>query len=167
MTPTLPELLAQEDALVLPRFTHDDAWWLGGRLVDLARERELPILIDIRRGDQQLFQHARPGTSPDNASWVARKNAVVRRFGHSSLLMGQKYRDRGTTFEDATGLPRDRYAAHGGAFPLIVAGAGIIGTVTVSGLAQVEDHALVVEGLEALLAEQRGSAAREGAVAGS
>ena len=39
------------------------------------------------------------------------------------------------------------YAPHGGSFPLIVAGAGVIGSVTVSGLPQRADHELVVEAL--------------------
>ena len=149
--PTSDELLAQEERLVFSGFTHDDAWALGSLLVELARERELPVAIDIRRGDQQLFHHARPGTSPDNASWIERKTNVVRRFGHSSLLVGQRHRDRGTTFEDATGLPGDTYAAHGGSFPITVVGAGIIGAVTVSGLPQVEDHKLVVEAVQRFL----------------
>jgi uncharacterized protein (UPF0303 family) len=149
--PTSDELLAQEERLVFSRFTHDDAWALGSLLVELARERELPVAVDIRRGDQQLFHHARPGTSPDNASWIERKINVVRRFGHSSLLVGQRHRDRGTTFEDAGGLPGDTYAAHGGSFPITVTGAGIIGTVTVSGLPQVDDHNLVVEAVQRFL----------------
>lgn len=154
--PPSDELLAQEESLVFAHFTHDDAWALGSLLVELARERELPVAIDIRRGDQQLFHHARPGTAPDNATWIERKVNVVRRFGHSSLLIGQRHRERGTTFEDATGLPRDTYAAHGGAFPVAVAGAGVVGTVTVSGLPQVDDHALVVEALRRVLGETEG-----------
>lgn len=149
-------LRAQEERLVFAAFTHDDAWALGSLLVDLARGRDLPVAIDIRRGDQQLFHHARPGTVPDNATWIERKVNVVRRFGHSSLLIGQRHRDRGTTFEDATGLPRDTYAAHGGAFPITIPGAGIIGTVTVSGLPQVDDHNLVVEALERFLGDNTG-----------
>jgi uncharacterized protein (UPF0303 family) len=154
--PTSEELLAQEERLVFGSFTHDDAWALGSSLVELARERGLPVAIDIRRGDQQLFHHARPGTTPDNDAWIDRKSNVVRRFGHSSLLIGQRHRDRGTTFEEAAGLPRDTYAAHGGAFPITVTGAGVIGTVTVSGLPQVDDHALVVEALRRFLGDSEG-----------
>ena len=43
------------------------------------------------------------------------------------------------------------YAADGGSFPLKVAGAGIVGSVTVSGLPQRSDHELVVEALCGLL----------------
>ena len=45
------------------------------------------------------------------------------------------------------------YAAHGGAFPILLRGTGCIGTVAVSGLPQLEDHRLVVEVLEAVLAD--------------
>ena len=46
--------------------------------------------------------------------------------------------------------PRD-YTAHGGCFPIRVRGTGMVGTVTVSGLPQKEDHALVVETLGQVL----------------
>jgi uncharacterized protein (UPF0303 family) len=48
-------------------------------------------------------------------------------------------------------LEPDTYAAHGGAFPITLAGAGPIGTVAVSGLPQGEDHDLVVAALESYL----------------
>ncbi|MEU6120948.1 heme-degrading domain-containing protein [Streptomyces sp. NPDC047123] len=146
--PTVDELTAQERRLVLPRFTHEDAWALGTLLVELARERRAPVAVDIRRGGQQLFHAALPGSTPDNDAWIERKRRVVERYHCSSLLVGTRFRAKGTTFEDSSRLDPDTYAAHGGAFPIAVEGAGVIGTVVVSGLPQVEDHALVVEALE-------------------
>ncbi|MEV0122053.1 heme-degrading domain-containing protein [Streptomyces sp. NPDC050703] len=142
------ELEAQESRLVLNRFTHDDAWRLGSLLVELARERAAPVAIDITRGGQQLFHAALPGSTPDNDAWLARKRRVVERYGCSSYLVGSRFRAKGTTFEASSRLDPDVYAAHGGAFPLAVEGAGVIGVVAVSGLPQAEDHALVVEALE-------------------
>jgi uncharacterized protein (UPF0303 family) len=43
------------------------------------------------------------------------------------------------------------YATHGGSFPLSVAGAGIVGSVTVSGLPMRQDHELAIEALCFLL----------------
>jgi uncharacterized protein (UPF0303 family) len=151
--PEIAELEEQERRLTLSRFTYDDAWALGTLLVELARARKAPVAIDIRRGGQQLFHAALPGSTPDNDAWIDRKRRVVERYGCSSLLVGSRFRAKGTTFEDSSRLDPDVYAAHGGAFPITVEGAGVIGTVVVSGLPQLEDHAMVVEALERLKAE--------------
>ena len=149
LTNLTQQLEEQERRLQVTRFDNDDAWRLGCLLVELARERGLGVTIDIRRGGQQLFHCALPGTTPDNDTWIERKIRVVQRFGANSFLVGQRYRDRGTTFEASTPhLDRAEYAAHGGAFPIRVRDVGIVGTATVSGLPQAEDHALVVEALE-------------------
>jgi uncharacterized protein (UPF0303 family) len=153
-TPSIEELQAQELRLVLPRFTHDDAWTLGSLLVALARERQAPVAIDIHRAGQQLFHAALPGSSPDNDAWITRKRRVVERYGCASYLVGTRFRAKGTTFEASSRLDPNLYAAHGGSFPINVEGAGVIGAVTVSGLPQLEDHRLVVEALERFLAQR-------------
>jgi uncharacterized protein (UPF0303 family) len=150
---TMAELVAQERRLVFTRFDNDDAWRLGCLLVELARERGAAVTVDVRRGEQQLFHCALPGTSADNDAWIERKIRVVRRYGSSSYLVGQRFRDQGTSFEERSRLDPDLFAAHGGAFPVLVAGVGLVGTVAVSGLPQLEDHLLVVEALEAFLAD--------------
>ncbi|MDC2947018.1 heme-degrading domain-containing protein [Streptomyces heilongjiangensis] len=152
----MEELEAQERRLVLPRFGFEDAWALGSLLVEMAREREAPVAVDIRRGPQQLFHAALPGSTPDNDAWIDRKRRVVERYGASSYLVGARFRAKGTTFEASSRLDPDLFAAHGGSFPLVVEGTGVVGTVTVSGLPQLEDHRMVVEALERHLGRRSG-----------
>lgn len=148
---TLAELLAQEDRLKFRRFDNETALELGLHLLNAARERSLPVTVSVRRGGQRLFHAALPGTSADNDAWIDRKSRVVDRYGHSSFLIGEQFRAKGTTFEADSRLDPDLYAAHGGVFPVIVEGVGPIGTVGVSGLPQADDHAFVVEQLEVFL----------------
>jgi uncharacterized protein (UPF0303 family) len=149
----LDALLAEEDELQFLTYMTDTAWELGRRLVDAARGEGLAVTIDIRRGDQQLFHCALPGTAADNDAWIERKNRVVRRFGHSSFYVGQSLRLDGVTIAERFLLDEAEYAPHGGAFPVIVRDVGVVGTVTVSGLPQEDDHRLVVGALRAFLAE--------------
>ena len=81
---------------------------------------------------------------------VRRKSNVVARFHRSSYGVGLNLKAKNDSLE-ARGLPIVDYASHGGSFPLVVAGTGVVGSVTVSGLAQRDDHELVVEALCGLL----------------
>src|SRR3954463_988004 len=146
MTPE--DLLAQERELQFDAFDHETAWALGEALRRVARERNLPVAIDITLGEQQVFHAALPGSSADNDAWIARKARVVRRFGHSSFYLGQAH---GEDFAAKFLLDPREFAAHGGCFPIMVRGVGIVGTVTVSGLPQEEDHRLVIEVLRSFL----------------
>jgi uncharacterized protein (UPF0303 family) len=140
----------QETELRFPAFDYDTAWTLGLTLRDLALSRKQGIVVDIRRfgqPHQQLFYTALAGTTPDNQRWVQRKINVVARFHRPSYAIGLLLDQQGRTFADRYNLPEADYAAHGGCFPIHVAGAGIIGAVTVSGLPQREDHNLVVEAI--------------------
>jgi uncharacterized protein (UPF0303 family) len=148
----LPELAAQEEELQFTSFTNDDAWELGSALVGTARREQLGVAIDISRNGQQLFHAALPGTSPDNDSWIARKARVVNRFGHSSLYVREDSLSRGTTAEEEFGLDPALFAAHGGAFPILIRSVGPVGVVVVSGLPQVDDHRMVIAALRAHLA---------------
>ena len=147
----ISELEGQERELVFTRFDFADAWALGSLLVELGVQRELPVAIDIRRGTQQLFHAALAGSTADNDGWIERKVRVVQRYGASSYLVGRRLAAKGQQLDAGMGVdPRD-YAAHGGAFPVRVPGAGVVGVVTVSGLPQADDHALVVEAIKRFL----------------
>jgi uncharacterized protein (UPF0303 family) len=147
----LERVALQERELRLPGLDARLAWELGVRLKTLAEERGLAVVIDVRRFGQPLFYAALEGTTPDNAEWVRRKSNVVARFHRSSYGVGLSLKAKDDTLLQKYGLPLAGYAVHGGSFPLAVTGAGVVGSVTVSGLPQRADHELVVEALCGLL----------------
>ena len=140
----LEKALAQETILVFEKFDEDDACQLGL----LIRERGSslgPIIVEIRSiANDLLFFAASPGTAPANADWARRKRNLVNQLGVSSYALGAQERLGDKTLELMALDPRD-HAAHGGCFPIRVKGAGMVGTVTVSGLPQREDHKLAVD----------------------
>ncbi|TDN87509.1 heme-degrading domain-containing protein [Microbacterium sp. BK668] len=153
---TPAEILArvetEEREIVLPRFDLDDAWRLGSAMRAAALERGLPIVIGISLGEARVFHAALPGSSADNDGWLERKSRVARRFGRSSYGVGLSFRAAGKDFDTSARLDTTEYAAHGGVFPITIAGVGVVGTVGVSGLPQADDHAFVVEHLRAFRA---------------
>ena len=155
MDDILKQLLQEEQELQFAIFNEDVAWKLGSQLVDLACSRNLPVTVDITRGTHQLFHASLRGTSPDNDEWVKRKVRLVYRFGHCSFYIGQLLKSKGKSIEQAYLVSESEYAPHGGCFPIIIKDTGIVGTITVSGLPQEEDHKLVVEALRNYLAEEK------------
>ncbi len=141
---------AHERLLQFPAFDEATAWDLGTRLRAAADARGVAVVIDIRRGHDCLFFTAMPGTAPDNADWARRKRNLVQLLNISSYRVGLQI----AAGEDVLGLrgldSRD-HAPHGGCFPIRVRGTGLVGTVTVSGLPQREDHGLVVDVIAELL----------------
>ncbi|MDB5083085.1 MAG: heme-degrading protein [Chloroflexi bacterium] len=146
------ELRKQEETLQFTEFTNDTAYKLGQLLVEMARQAGKGVTIDIIRHGQQLFHAALPGTSSDNDEWIKRKVRVVNRFGHSSYYMGIHYKRQGTTIKDRALLDPAEFGPFGGSFPVIIRNVGVVGTITVSGLPQEEDHKMVVQAIEQYLA---------------
>lgn len=148
----LATLLQQEQELQFTSFTNEEALELGLALVHAAKEKGKGVTIDITRHGQQLFHYAMIGTVRDNDEWVKRKNNVVNRFGHSSFYIGQYLKDTEKTIEEKYLVSSQEFAPHGGAFPLIITNVGVVGTITVSGLPQQEDHELVTATIKQFLA---------------
>ena len=141
----IAEVEAQEAELRFPSFSNTEAIALGAAIAEKARSRGLAVTVDLRRGLQQIFHCALDGTSADNDQWILRKTRVVERFGQSSYLMGLRLKLAGVGIEEKYCVSPLEFSAHGGCFPVCIKGSGLVGTVTVSGLPQAEDHALVVE----------------------
>jgi uncharacterized protein (UPF0303 family) len=155
MDELLKQLLQEEKDLQFTSFNEETAWRLGSQLVEQCMRAGLSVTIDITRGTHHLFHASLRGTSSDNDEWVKRKVRLVNRFAHSSFYMGQLLKHKGKTIEEAYLLPENLYAPHGGCFPIIVKDTGMVGTFTVSGLPQDEDHELVVSAIRKFLAEKK------------
>ncbi len=151
---TLAQLEAEYEELQFPAFTFEDAWAIGSALVELGRRDSLPIAIDITLNNQVLFHAGLPGSSPDNDQWLARKARVVQRFHRSSLLVAQRLKEKGESLEVKFGLSASDYAPYGGAVALRIRDVGVVGTVSVSGLADHEDHRLAAEAIRRRLEKQ-------------
>lgn len=152
MTPDFPSsetLQAEAASLTLPRFAEAEALALGHILTELGSG--LTIVINIRTPDRTLFHAALPGSGPINDRWIQRKSATALLFQEASLAVGVRTRAKGESLAKF-GLPVEDYAEQGGAVPIRVEGAGVVAVVTVSGLAQVDDHNLAVAGLRQLKA---------------
>ncbi|MFZ2100611.1 MAG: heme-binding protein, partial [Oricola sp.] len=94
---------------------------------------------------------ALPGTSPDNGEWVRRKINVVTRLHKCSYRVGRELAASGGSLDQSRGVEPIDVAPHGGCFPIHIKGTGVVGTVTVSGIPQREDHRFVFESLCAFL----------------
>lgn len=147
----LKRIELQERELQFDSFDMETAWALGSLLRSMASERKLGVVIDITLFSMPLFYTALQGATPDNPNWVRRKRACVFRFFKSSYAVGLSLAKQESTLQAKFGLSDSDYASHGGSFPILVKGTGCIGAVTVSGLPQRDDHAMVVEALASLL----------------
>lgn len=159
----LTRLALQEERLQFDQFTADTAWLLGNRLREAALARPGAVAIDIRVAGEPLFFLAMPGTTPDNGAWCRRKRNVTLHFHRSSYAVGLGLRQNQTTLWAQSGLSNREYAPYGGSFPIRLRNAGVIGTITVPGLPQREDHNLIV----AVLADWFAQPLAELALAGS
>jgi uncharacterized protein (UPF0303 family) len=158
----LERIAEQERRLRFPHFDAGTAWAIGCRLKQAAEATGAAVTIEIRLAGQTLFFYAMPGTAPVNADWARRKRNVVDLYGRSSYAVGLDLKRDGATLEAQIGVDLRDYATHGGCFPLLLQGTGCVGTITVSGLPQRQDHAMIV----AVLAAHLGVPLAEVALAG-
>lgn len=149
---------AAEHELLLefPHFNERTAWEVGSRIRASADAAGQAVTIDIRMGDNCLFLSAMPGTNPSNADWARRKRNLVNLLHMASYRIEMGW---GAKVIEIMALdPRDHVAA-GGCFPIRVAGSGVVGTITVSGLPSRDDHKLVVDTVAAYLGVDLGDSA--------
>ena len=147
-TPSIDVIERQEQALQFTSFDNDTALAIGNRIVELAKADKVAVTVDVTVERNPVFFHAMTGTSPNNIDWIRRKSNLVNRTGHASFFKHIEAINNGQDFNNLPTFDPKDFAAHGGAFPIILKGRGQIGTITVSGLAGVDDHAMAVRALK-------------------
>ncbi|MDP4146718.1 MAG: heme-degrading domain-containing protein [Bacillota bacterium] len=147
----LDELRQQEETFQFYEFSNETAFVLGLNLVQNAKKNRKPAVIDISRYNHQLFHYSCEGSLPEDDCWIVKMNRVVHRFNKSSLHFGIYLKEEGKTIQEKYGISSIEYAPHGGAFPIRIKNVGIIGTITVTGLPQEENHNMVVNVLREYL----------------
>jgi len=154
ITADLERIALQEEAFVFDAFDANTAWEIGARIKAAAQRRGVAVAFDVTLNGATVFYHAMPGTTLDHADWIRRKRNVAHRFQRPSYVVALWVERDKTTFAESHGASAADYAPHGGAFPIRVKGVGVIGTVTVSGVPQRDDHGIVVEALAAMFGKE-------------
>jgi uncharacterized protein (UPF0303 family) len=150
LTEDIAAIKKQEAALHFKSMTEEDAWTLGSQMRARALERRLPLVMEVRVGNKPLFYCAAPGTTPENPDWVRRKVNTVYRFEAASYRVGLELAQRGKELDQSRGVDPLQFAGAGGGFPIRIGGL-VVGSVTVSGIPQRDDHNFVVESLASYL----------------
>ncbi|MFB7142594.1 heme-degrading domain-containing protein [Gottfriedia sp. NPDC056225] len=147
----LEEVRKQEENLIFKSFSNKDALEIGLSIIEAAKGLEKPIAINIVKNGQTVFHYAMDHTAPDQDIWIKRKSNVVLRHHCSSYYMRLYNEMKNRSYYDFYSASPFEFATHGGAFPIKIEGSGVIGVITVSGLAQEDDHNLIVEALTKFL----------------
>jgi len=147
----LKELEEQERTLQFTKFTNDMALELGLEIIGKAKKEGKAITVDITRNGHQLFHYSCEGTCMDYDQWIIKKNNFVNRCNKSSFHIGTILRQRGTTVEEEYLVSSLDYSPNGGAFPITIKNVGVVGTITISGLPQEQDHQMAVDCIKGYL----------------
>lgn len=152
--PVIEVIKCQEQALQFTSFDNDTALAIGNHIIEQAKADKVAVTVDVTVNRNPLFFHAMAGTSPNNIDWIRRKSNLVNRTGHASFYTHIVAINNGQDFNNLPTFDTKDFAAHGGSFPIILKGTGQIGTITVSGLAGVDDHAMAVRALKWYLKQE-------------
>ena len=147
----LAVLEQQEAGLQFPVFDAEIAWKLGSLLRAKLEALKAGGSVEIEVAGHLLFACVTSGATPGQANWIRRKRNTVHHFARCTYAIGRRLERDEATLMGRHGLNETDYAAHGGGFPIVLRGTGMVGTVVLSGLPQRDDHNLAVEAMAEVL----------------
>ena len=141
------EILEQEQTLQFEAFTHDMGLEIALRVINKVKEQApKPVGIRIVHNGWLILHYLMDGRK--ESPWLNRKEKTVLDSGHSSLYTFL-FMDEVPEYKEWESS--EEYAICGGGFP-IIENEKVTGAICVSGLDHLEDHRLIVESIEEVLA---------------
>ena len=131
----------------LAAFSNAMALSMGIEIIKLARSRNQAIAVEIARLNHTIFLFIDDCLAKDKQNWLRRKANVAKQFEESSLVVKNDLLKGNMNLKTTFGLDENDFLAKGGAIPIFVKNAGLIATITVSGLSDEGDHNIIVEAL--------------------
>ena len=132
----------------LDNFSNQMALDMGMAIINLAKDHDQKIAVEIARLNHTIFLHIADTLPNDKHNWLRRKANVAKYFEESSLSVKNDLIKNEMTLEKTFGLDGKDFLAKGGSIPVFVRNAGMIATITVSGLHDEEDHKIIIDALE-------------------
>ena len=132
----------------LDSFSNRMALDMGLKIIALAESRNQQIAVEICRLNHSIFLYVDDKLPVDKHNWLRRKANVAKQFEESSLNVKNDLKIGKMTLEKTFGLDEKDFLAKGGSIPIFVKNAGMIATITVSGLHDEEDHKIIIEALK-------------------
>ena len=130
------------------KFSNKIALQMGLAIIELATERGQHIAVEICRLTHVVFFYIDDILPQDKLNWLRRKANTAKHFEESSLAVKYDLNAGNMTLDKTFKLDDSQYLAKGGSIPVFVRNAGMIATITVSGLNDVEDHQIIIEALK-------------------
>lgn len=132
----------------LDSFSNKIALEMGLKIIDLAKSRHQNIAVEICRLNQTVFMYIDDNLPADKHNWLRRKANVAKQFEESSLSVKNDLKEGNMTLDKTFALDEKDFLAKGGSIPIFVKNAGMIATITVSGLHDEEDHKIIIDALK-------------------
>ena len=132
----------------LDSFSNRTAFEMASKIIELAKNRNQNIAVEIMRLNQTIFLYVDDNLPADKHNWLRRKANVAKRFEESSLSVKNDLKEGNMTLDKTFGLDEKDFIAKGGSIPIFIKNVGMVGVITVSGLHDEEDHKIIIDALK-------------------
>ena len=145
MTQTGNEIIKK---IEVDNFSNRIALEMGLKILDLAKSRNQHIAVEICRLNHTVFIYIDDSLPADKHNWLRRKANIAKLLEESSLSVKNDMKEGNLTLDKTFGLDEKDFLVRGGSIPIFVKNAGMMATITVSGLPDVEDHNIIIDALK-------------------